>query len=87
MLLKGFDVPPADDFLESRKILLANSDVHLGLAAPRKSMKDYFYKNADADELIFIHKGKGVLKTFLGQLPFDYGDYLIIPRGMIYHRI
>jgi homogentisate 1,2-dioxygenase len=84
MLLKGFEVPPTDDFLKSRKILLANSDVHLGLAAPRTSMKDYFYKNADADEMIFIHKGKGVLHTFLGQLPFDYGDYLIIPRGMIY---
>jgi homogentisate 1,2-dioxygenase len=84
MLLKGFDVPPADDFLKSRKILLANNDVYLGLAAPRTSMTDYFYKNSDADEMIFIHKGKGVLHTFLGQLPFDYGDYLIIPRGMIY---
>jgi len=84
MLLKGFEVPPADDFLKSRKVLLANSDVYLGLAAPKQSMEDYFYKNADADELIFIHKGKGVLHTFLGQLPFDYGDYLIIPRGMIY---
>ena len=38
MLLKGFDVPPADDFLESRKILLANNDVHMGLAAPRNSL-------------------------------------------------
>jgi len=84
MLLKGFDVPPAADFLESRKVLLANNDVYLGLAAPRNSMKNYFYKNADADELIFIHKGEGVLHTFLGQLPFKYGDYLIIPRGMIY---
>jgi homogentisate 1,2-dioxygenase len=84
MLLKGFDVPPVDDFLQSRKVLLANNDVYLGLAAPRNSMKDYFYKNADADELLFIHKGKGILHTFLGQLPFGYGDYLIIPRGMIY---
>ena len=84
MLLKGFEVPAENDFLKSRKILLANSDVYLGLAAPKESMKDYFYKNADADELIFIHKGKGILHTFLGQLPFDYGDYLIIPRGMIY---
>ncbi len=84
MLLKGFEVAPEDDFLESRKVLLANKDVHIGLASPRESMKNYFYKNADADELIFIHKGKGVLRTFLGQLPFDYGDYLIIPRGMIY---
>src|SRR5687768_13464082 len=70
--LKGFDIPAEDDFLESRKALLVNNDVHLGLAAPRKSMKDYFYKNADADEMLFIHKGKGVLKTFLGNIPFEY---------------
>jgi homogentisate 1,2-dioxygenase len=47
-------------------------------------MKDYFYKNADADELIFVHKGSGRLKTLLGILAFGYGDYLVIPRGMIY---
>jgi len=84
LLLKGFEVTPADDFLDSRKAQLVNSDVHLGLAAPRKSMKDYFYKNADADEMLFIHKGTGKLRTFMGTIPFEYGDYLIIPRGMIY---
>ena len=80
----GFDVAPKDDFLESRETLLANNDVHVGLAAPKKSVTDYFYKNADADEMLFIHKGSGTLKTFLGNIPFEYGDYLIIPRGMIY---
>lgn len=82
--LKGFDVPPADDFLKSRIPVLVNSDVKIVLAAPKKSMTDYFYKNADCDELIFVHKGKGVLKTLLGNLDFSYGDYLLIPRGMIY---
>jgi homogentisate 1,2-dioxygenase len=52
-LLKGFDIAPADDFLDSRKPLLVNKDIHIGLAAPRKSLTTYFYKNADADELIF----------------------------------
>jgi len=80
----GFDVAPKDDFLEAREPLLVNNDVHVGLAAPRKSVTDYFYKNADADEMLFIHKGSGTLKTFLGNIPFEYGDYLIIPRGMIY---
>ncbi|MFZ5552528.1 MAG: homogentisate 1,2-dioxygenase [Bacteroidota bacterium] len=84
MLLKGFGVKPADDFLESRKYMLVNHDVLIGLAAPKKSVKDYFYKNADADEMLFIHKGSGILKTFMGNIPFEYGDYLIIPRGMIY---
>ena len=80
----GFDVAPKDDFLEAREPLLVNNDVHVGLAAPRKSVTGYFYKNADADEMLFIHKGSGTLKTFLGNIPFEYGDYLIIPRGMIY---
>jgi len=84
LLLSGFNIKPVDDFLESRKYLLVNNDVLLGLAAPRKSMTDYFYKNADADEMLFIHKGSGTLKTFLGNIKFVPGDYLIIPRGMIY---
>ena len=83
-LLIGFQVQPEDDFLESRKIVLFNSDVNVALAAPKKSMTDYFYKNADADELLFIHKGTGTLKTLLGEIAFEYGDYLLIPRGMIY---
>ncbi|MCM4172442.1 homogentisate 1,2-dioxygenase [Arenibacter sp. TNZ] len=83
-LLKGFEVKPMNDFLESRTVMLFNSDVHVSLAAPKKSMTDYFYKNADADELLFIHQGTGVLKTLLGEIRFEFGDYLIIPRGMIY---
>lgn len=84
LLLKGFEIKPADDFLESRKTLMINSDCAIGLAAPTKSQTGYFYKNADSDEMIFIHKGTGTLKTFMGNIRFEYGDYLIIPRGMIY---
>jgi homogentisate 1,2-dioxygenase len=84
LLLKGFEIKPTADFLESRKTVLFNNDCHIGLAAPTESMTSYFYKNADADELIFIHKGKGKLKTFMGNIQFEYGDYLVIPRGMIY---
>ena len=58
--------------------------IYLELAAPSESMKDYFYKNADADEIIFIHKGSGKLRTQMGNIEFAYGDYLVIPRGMIY---
>lgn len=83
-LLKGLEIEPAADYLDSRKTILFNRDVHIGLAAPKKSLEDYFYKNADADELLFVHKGKGTLKTLLGEIPFEYGDYLLIPRGMIY---
>jgi homogentisate 1,2-dioxygenase len=83
-LLKGFEVPPKEDYLESRTRLLVNSDIHISLAAPQHSLTSYFYKNADADELLFIHRGSGQLRTHLGNIRFEYGDYLIIPRGIIY---
>ncbi|WP_412467847.1 homogentisate 1,2-dioxygenase [Pedobacter sp. KLB.chiD] len=82
--LIGFNIKPEDDFLESRKAVLVNSDLHIVLAAPRKSMTDYFYKNSQADEMIFVHEGSGKLKTGFGEIKFAYGDYLIIPRGTIY---
>lgn len=84
LLLKGFELKPEIDFLESRKSLLVNKDCTIGLAAPQQSLNDYFYKNADADEMIFVHKGTGTLRTMMGNIRFEYGDYLIIPRGMIY---
>ncbi len=81
---EAFKLQQERDYLGSRKPILVNNDCHIVLAAPSESMQDYFYKNADADELIFIHEGSGVLKTMYGNLPFAYGDYLIIPRGTIY---
>ncbi|MGB0138050.1 MAG: homogentisate 1,2-dioxygenase [Flavobacteriales bacterium] len=84
MMLNGFQAKPTPDFLDSRISVLFNNDVNLQVAAPQQSMTDYFYKNADADEVLFIHQGEGTLYTMLGNLPFGEGDYLVIPRGMIY---
>ena len=80
----GFKVKPADDYLESRIPIMVNNDCYVELAAPKKSTKDYFYKNADADEVIFVHKGTGTFKSLLGNIEFGYGDYIVVPRGMIY---
>ncbi|MFM2395014.1 MAG: homogentisate 1,2-dioxygenase [Bacteroidota bacterium] len=82
--LKGFNIQSENDFLKSRKPVLVNNDCKIILASPTASMTDYFYKNADADEIIFIHIGTGVLKTMYGDIAFEYGDYLVIPRGTIY---
>ena len=81
---QGFNVKPESDYLKSRKPVLVNNDVHISLAAPQHSTKDYFYKNADADELLFVHEGSGILHSQYGILEFGYGDYLVIPRGTIY---
>lgn len=81
---KGFNIDPEDDYLDSRKYILVNNDVYLSLAAPRKSMTDYFFKNSGAHEMIFVHRGEGILKSMYGQIRFKYGDHLIVPRGIIY---
>ena len=82
--LNGFKVTPKSDYLESRSCILINQDCQISLAAPNKSLTSYFYKNTDSDEVIFIHKGTGKLRTLLGNIKFKYGDYLVIPRGVIY---
>ncbi len=81
---KGFDVPEINDLIDSRIPVLTNSDVTLHLSRPTNITENYFYKNVDADEVIFIHEGKGKLRTQVGNIDFSYGDYLVIPRGMIY---
>jgi homogentisate 1,2-dioxygenase len=81
---EGFKIKPAMDYLQSRTPVLVNNDCHIVLAAPQGGMQDYFFKNADADEMIFIHEGEGILRTMYGELPFSYGDYLVVPRGTIY---
>ena len=64
--IKTIQVQPENDYLESRKAVLTNSDCTIILAAPKESTRDYFYKNTDADEMIFIHRGTGKLRTMLG---------------------
>ncbi len=81
---QGFNIKPESDYLKSRKPVLVNNDCQIVLAAPQQSMTKHFYKNADADELLFIHEGNGKLKTQYGELEFNYGDYVMVPRGTIY---
>lgn len=80
----GFNVKPEADYVKSRRILLTNSDCQVMVAQPTGLKMDYFFKNASADELIFIHVGTGKLKTGYGEIAFKYGDYLHIPRGCVY---
>lgn len=82
---QGFDVKPEKEFLKSRVPVLFNDDCAIVLAAPKSGLEeDVFYKNADSDEVIFIHEGSGRVRTQYGQIPFGYGDYVVIPRGAIY---
>jgi homogentisate 1,2-dioxygenase len=84
MSFMGMNVAPEDDYITSRKTMLVNDDMQIGIAAPSSSMEEYFFKNADSDELLFIHHGSGTCKTMYGSIDFEYGDYIVIPRGTVY---
>jgi homogentisate 1,2-dioxygenase len=86
MSFQGFQLAPENDYIKSRKVLFVNSSLQIGLAAPSASTP-YFYKNADADEIIFVHEGSGRLLTMFGELRFQYGDYIVIPRGTVYQVV
>lgn len=79
-----FNTAPEDDYIQSRKVLLLNNDVSIGVAAPRYGNDAYFFKNSDADEVLFIHEGSGFMQSVYGKIEFEYGDYIVIPRGTIY---
>ena len=83
-LLDAFKAPKIADLIESRLSILVNNDLNIMLSAPSNKSEDYFYKNTDGDEIIFVHKGTGTLRTFIGNIQFKEGDYLVIPRGTIY---
>ncbi len=83
----GLDIFPEEDYIKSRKVFLFNNDIEIGVAAPLKGTGDYFFKNADSDEILFIHKGNGVCETMYGSISFEYGDYVVIPRGTIYKLV
>jgi len=75
----------AGDYLASRAPLLTNADCTLLTACVREPMP-YLFRNADADELLFVHAGAGRLETDFGPLAYEPGDYLVIPRGTL-HRL
>ncbi|MEQ6167167.1 MULTISPECIES: homogentisate 1,2-dioxygenase [unclassified Ekhidna] len=73
-----------DDYLEARKVLLKNKDVSMAICHPTSRKMDYYYKNGQADEVIFIHDGNGYLYSQFGKLRIKQGDYVVIPRTTIY---
>ncbi len=81
---RTLDTVPEGDPISGRKVIMFNNDVSLGICIPKAQM-DYFYKNGEGDEIIFVHEGKGRMESQYGVLDYQEGDYIIIPRGVI-HR-
>jgi homogentisate 1,2-dioxygenase len=72
------------DYLTARKVLLSNNDCSISICSPSERKMNYFYKNAEGDEVLFVHEGGGSLISPLGRLDFRQGDYIVIPRTIIY---
>ena len=82
-LLKTRALPPKGDAISGRIPLMGNPDVIWHQTNVAEQMET-LYKNADGDEVLFIHDGSGELQTMFGTIKFIPGDYLVIPRGCIY---
>ncbi|MGD9487886.1 MAG: homogentisate 1,2-dioxygenase [Calditrichaceae bacterium] len=81
--LETFKFKPFGDWISGRRMLAYNSDVVMYTIFPEKNV-DFFYRNGNADEVIFVHSGRGMLKSQFGDLPFEDGDYIIIPGGTLH---
>jgi homogentisate 1,2-dioxygenase len=78
--LKTGGIEPRGDVVTGRRMLMYNHECVISVALPAEDMT-YFYRNAQGDELLFVHEGSGALETTFGTLPYQPGDYLLIPRG------
>ncbi len=87
---RAFDLaaaaPRSGDYLADRRFTLENDDVRVGFVRVTEPMR-YFYKDADGDELLFVHLGHGVVETDFGPLAYRRGDYLRLPRGTAYRLV
>ena len=76
-------VPATASAQLDRTPVLFNGDVALSFVQPTTA-DDVYYRNAQGDELLYVSQGTGTLDTQMGRLPFRPGDYLLVPRGIIY---
>jgi homogentisate 1,2-dioxygenase len=72
------------DFLEARRSVFANSDCVMSICHPTENTMDYFYKNGECDEVIYMHDGEGWLISQFGKLRMKKGDYVVIPRTTVF---
>src|SRR5262245_10161368 len=80
---KTADVEAGGDAVSGRRLLMWNDDVEISLCRPSEEM-DYFFRNGEGDEVIFVHEGKGTVETIFGSVPYRSGDYVVVPRGTTY---
>jgi homogentisate 1,2-dioxygenase len=84
--LNRLEPPDLDDADGHSLAFLGNGDVMLSVSR-RSAPMPFYYRNADGDELIFVHRGQGKIETDFGPLSFEKGDYIVIPRAVTYRVV
>jgi homogentisate 1,2-dioxygenase len=74
------DIAPGGDPVSGRQVLMFNGDIEVSVCKPVEELEG-FYRNGEGDEVLYIHRGSGVLRTVFGRVPFRERDYVLIPRG------
>jgi len=72
--------------VKDRKLMMFNKDIVVSLSRPT-SADEFFYRNGQADELIYVTQGSGVLESQFGNIEYRQGDYLVIPRGILHRMV
>ena len=81
-LVKTGAMPATGNIVEGRVPLFFNSDVLMGVARPTENLPaNMFYRNGEADEMLFVHEGQGTFESNFGTMRYGKGDYLVIPIG------
>jgi homogentisate 1,2-dioxygenase len=73
-------IPAGGDPVSGRRALMFNDTIEVSVAKPDEPLNG-FYRNGEGDEVMYIHRGGGVLRTVFGRIPFGKGDYVVVPRG------
>jgi homogentisate 1,2-dioxygenase len=73
-------VEPGGDPVSGRRLLMFNGDIEVSICKPTEPLEG-FYRNGEGDEVLYVHRGRGVLRTVFGRVPFRERDYVVIPRG------
>jgi len=63
--------------------ILESGDARVSISRRTETMP-YFVRNADGDEIVFVHEGHGKWETDYGELGYEPGDYVVIPKGTTY---
>ena len=85
-LFDSTQVDTGGDPVFGRRVLMYNDDVEIAVCSPSEE-QDFFYRNGEGDEVIFVHEGHGELETTFGTLPYREHDYVVIPRGTTYRFV